>query len=131
MLELSDNSVNPEQAWTGEQVAFQRWLALPRRVREPRTQAALAEELGVSVRTMRKWKQLPGWDDTVLAIVKAEVFESLPVQQRILDALVRKAEQGSFNHQRLYLELAGIYNPKGAVAEASVKVVFGVEAEEI
>jgi hypothetical protein len=131
MLETSDNSLNPGQAWSAEQVAFQRWLALPRKVREPRLRSTLAEELGVSVRTLCRWERLPGWDEAVRALVKAEVFESVLVQKLILEALVRKAAQGSFTHQRLYLELAGIYNPKGVVAVAGVKVVFGVEAEEI
>jgi hypothetical protein len=131
MLESSEISANARQQWSDKQVAFQRWSALPSKLRRPKTQMKLAEELGVSPRTLRSWTHLPDWDDTMRALVKATVFESATVQQRILNALVRKAEEGSFYHQRLYLEIAGIYNPKGLVAAAGVKVVFGVEAEEI
>jgi hypothetical protein len=131
MLESSEISANHGHVWSAVQVAFQRWLALPRKEREPRTQAELGKELGVGVVTMWKWKHLPGWEDAVRALVEAALFDSPTVQQRVLNALVRKAEEGSFYHQRLYLELAGIYNPKGTVAQAGVKVVFGVGEEEI
>jgi len=131
--EPTDNLVVPTSSaptWTAEQVAFQRWLSLPRGMREPKTQVGLARELGVDPATLYRWKRMAGWEEAVGALVKASVFESKVVQQRVLGSLVKEAEKGSFYHQHLYLEIAGIYSPK-SVPPASVTVVFGVDPEDV
>ncbi len=130
MSETSENPVNPPREWTVEQLAYQRWLSLPGICREPRSRAKLAKALGVNRRTFCRWVKLPGWSEAVGALVKSTVFQSPAVQRRILGSLVQEAEEGSFHHQRLYLELAGIYSPKGAPA-ASVTILYGVDAEDV
>jgi hypothetical protein len=130
MSETSENAANLVREWTVEQLAFQRWLAMPRICREPKSAGKFAERLGLERHTLSKWKLLPGWSEAVGALVKSTVFQSPAVQQRVLGSLVAEAEQGSFPHQRLYLELAGIYNPKGAPA-ASVTILYSVDPEDV
>lgn len=51
------------------QMAFAEWLATPVTEREPKTQKALAEQLGVTPDTLVDWKKLPEvWDyrDSIL-----------------------------------------------------------------
>ncbi len=130
MSEISENTANAAREWTVEQLAFQRWLAMPRICREPKSAGKFAERLGLERHMLSKWKRLPGWSEAVAALVKSTVFQSSDVQQRILGSLVREAEQGSFPHQRLYLEAAGIYNPK-SVPAASVTILYSVDPEDV
>jgi hypothetical protein len=130
MSETSDKLENKAREWTVDQLAFQRWLSLPSICREPGSRVKLAKALGVDRRSLHRWTQLPGWGEAVGALVKSTVFQSPAVQRRVLGSLIQEAEQGSFNHQRLYLEVAGIYNPKAAPA-ASVTILYGVEPEDV
>lgn len=90
--------------WTPEQLQVQRWLAMPTKLRQPRTQKQLAAQLGISEEVICRWKHLPGWSDAVSEIIRVWLFDDLP---DVLKELVRQAKKGSVSHQRLFLEVLG------------------------
>ena len=53
IIEYKHNRLKPEQ------VLFAEWLALPIKMRNPLTQTALAEQLGVTTATLINWKKIP------------------------------------------------------------------------
>lgn len=90
--------------WTPEQLQVQRWLAMPTKMRHPKTQRELATKLNISAEVISRWKQLPGWSDAVSEIVRVWLFDDLP---DVLKSLVAQAKKGSVRHQRLFLDALG------------------------
>lgn len=83
---------------------FGMWLGLPLDARNPKKQIELANQLGVSLTTLTHWKK----DKEVLGAKESAVKmlggnEMYGVTQK----LVEKAKEGSFQHQRLFLEWQG------------------------
>lgn len=95
--------------WTIDQINFQRWLALPRRERKPKTMDALALQFSVGAVTLYRWKQLPGFVDEVRKLSREFLSDDLP---DIYAALRKEAKAGSFQHIKLALELADGYVEK-------------------
>ncbi len=79
------------------------WLTTPKAERTPKTLEELAEELGVNPSTVRRWRTKFDLDEIASEIAKGELVESLP---DVLRALTEKAEAGSYEHIRLFLEVA-------------------------
>jgi hypothetical protein len=94
--------------WTVDQLKYIEWLATPRMIRTPPTLDMLAEAVGVTTVTLWRWSKLPGFDDEVKALIRASIGKKLP---DLYGALIREAEQGSFPHLRMALEMAGEYTP--------------------
>lgn len=90
--------------WSPEQLQVQRWLAMPTKLRQPKTQKQLAAQIGVTEQTIVAWKRLPGWNDAVSEIIRMWLFDDLP---DVLKELVKQAKKGSVRHQRLFLESLG------------------------
>jgi hypothetical protein len=90
--------------WTPNQTKLIRWLARPESLREPRTHAELAKDLGVGERTLYRWKELPGLTSAVAELAREHLEDDLP---EVYHALTKKAKRGSFQHIKLVLELAG------------------------
>ena len=91
--------------WTAPQLRFQRWLALPKAARSPRTQKALAEKIGVCEDTLTDWKHLPGFRDAVGALAREYVKDDIP---DILYAIRRDAKKGSVAHINMALAMCGM-----------------------
>lgn len=89
----------------------QEWFALPKYERIPPTQEMLAEQVGINSKTITRWKELPGWTDTVTVLARARLGKHLP---EIYGALVREAEKGSIQHIRTALELTGELTQPGS-----------------
>lgn len=99
----------PAKTWSPDQLAFQAWLALPSAARSPKTQQALAKDLGHDPATLSDWKRLPGWHEAVYDMAHAAVTgELVPV----LHAQVREAKKGSLPHAQWLFEVAGKWSPK-------------------
>ncbi len=88
---------------TPEQNRALTWLSTLKSHREPSTLEELADELGVNVSTIRRWRTKFGLDQAASEIARTQLFESLPDVYRVL---AEKAETGSYLHVRLFLEIA-------------------------
>jgi hypothetical protein len=92
--------------WTPEQLRFIEWCAIPKYERMPPTQAMLAEQMHTHEENLSRWKRIDGFYEAVTAAYRANLVEYLP---SIYGALLRKAEEGHFEHIKLVLELTGEY----------------------
>lgn len=110
--------------WTPEQLQVQRWLAMPTKLRQPKTQKLLAAQLGIAEETIVRWKKLPGWADAVSAIIRVWLFDDLP---DVLKELVRQAKKGSVRHQRLFLDALGWLVQKHEVSGPEGTPLVGVD----
>lgn len=106
------------QGWDWRKAAFIAWLSLPSKRRKPKTQAQLADLLGLrSDRTLRYWMR----DDEKIREAAAGERVSLLFAHRrdVLDALVavaRKHDPSAHSDRKLYLELTGDYKRTGSLA---------------
>lgn len=99
-------SISEDLEWTPEQWALIAWDASPLMERDPITQQGLADQLGVTTRTLQNWRKLPYFRAQVRAIAKKYLEKHLP---NIYYALADQASRGSFPHIKLALELMGEY----------------------
>lgn len=90
--------------FTAKQLAAIEWFAASNSDRHPPTQLMLAKELGVTERTIIRWKELPGFRDAATARARELLGDSLP---QIYAALRREATKGSFQHIKLAMEMSG------------------------
>lgn len=91
------------------QLKYIDWLAASKYERKPATEQLLAKELGVNDRTLRRWKQDPGFRRQVTQRAREFLGEDLP---EIYGALRREAIKGSYNHIKLALEMTGEHTDK-------------------
>src|SRR5689334_19965797 len=91
--------------WSPEQQAYIAWLALPKRDRLPKSEIALASQLGVSRTTLRNWRNLPALRAEVNKLCRSLIGSRL---SEVLESLENSALSGSTPHQRLYFELLGM-----------------------
>ena len=73
-------------------------------MRIPESQTALAKELGLNRKTITRWKDLPGWWETVNELAR-ELFIRDTAQYYA--ALNREARKGHYQHLQLALEMSG------------------------
>jgi len=99
----------PRIRGTKEEIAdkkrqFGMWLGLPKEAREPSAQVDLAKKLGVSETTLAHWRN----DDEVKK-AKESAVKVLGGNDMydIVKSLTMRAKEGSFQHQRLYMEWQG------------------------
>ena len=85
---------------------MQRWLALPKQERKPKTIALFAQQVGVDEATIYRWKKASGFADAVRQIIKEQLKDDLA---DVYASLRREARAGSYQHIKLVLELAGDY----------------------
>lgn len=126
--------------WSEEQRLYMDWQGLPKDKRTPKTEEEFAQQIGVTDRTLRRWKQLPGFWDGVRNEARANLKAAIG---RIYGALIQEAESGNFQHIKLALEMLGEHTDKiqhvtwkdevvkliqsGMVDYASVEQEFGQE----
>lgn len=92
--------------FTEKQQQYIAWLAQTKYERKPVTEQLFAVEIGISDRTLRRWKNSPEFRQAVTTQARQFLSDNLP---EIYGALRREAEKGSFQHIKLSLELAGEY----------------------
>jgi hypothetical protein len=112
--------------WTSDQLNFQQWLALPAKLRKPKTQRQLADQFGVHEATLSDWKKMPGFRDAVNALALDLVRDDVA---NIVAALVREAKKGSAQHIKMALEMAGLYTEKLEI-DAKLKGYVGISPDE-
>lgn len=105
--------------WTTEQIKYQEWLALPKALRTPKTQALLAKELGYDPATLWRWSQQPGFTDAVKQFAKHHLQSEVPA---VLEALAKRAKGGDVPAMKLFLEMSGDYIQRTDMTSAGEKV---------
>ena len=85
------------------------WLATPSELRVPLTETALAEELKVNPATLWKWKQKPGFKEQVQRLITESLGDDY---HDVMHAFKAEAKKGSYQHQKMYMEMLGVYVPK-------------------
>lgn len=95
--------------WTSNQYKFLLWLSLPTWEREPISQQLLAEEMGIREETLSRWKQLPGFDEERLRLIRESIGKEA---HEIMGAFLSEAKKGQFQQQKTWLEMMGWYTPK-------------------
>lgn len=112
--------VRKVRKWTKKQRDYMAWLSVSKYDRIPSTNQEFGRMIGVTDRTLRRWKELPGFWDQVRNTAR-EAF-----RQHIADyysALAREAAKGSFQHLRLALEMTGEIQPE----DKGVNINIGVD----
>ena len=90
------------------------WLNLPKRYRQPRTQAELAGMLGyTNDRTLRVWRQNnPNFFDETRSAMHKMMAEFLPdVMWALTETASRIGKDGTAD-RKMFLEMVGMYKPK-------------------
>lgn len=108
--------------WTDKQRKFMAWLALPSYDRQPLAQYALAAELKVHETTLCAWRKLPGFMDEVKSLITASLGD---VYHDVMHSFKAEAKKGSYQHQKTYFEMLGVYTPKSEV-KGTLEVSGGV-----
>ena len=101
---------------------FAEWLAIPKEMREPRTQKEFAVQLNVQPETLSRWKKDPALQDQVYEVARAYLENRLP---EIMHGIGEKAAAGEYKFVILALELTGRYNQAITVRTDSIQV--GIE----
>ena len=79
------------------------WLSSPRGDRAPGTLEDLAKELGVKPKTLQRWRTKLDLDAVAAERTRRRLLENLTT---VYGVLAQKAEEGSHEHMKLYLEVA-------------------------
>jgi hypothetical protein len=98
-----------------EQIARDRLIRALANPLEVRLDVELIRDLGVSEEQARAWMEEPGFRASVEKELERRRGEARPAVWR---ALIREALRGSFQHIKLYLELAGDLQPPAHEAES-------------
>src|SRR5438270_12116622 len=94
--------------WSKEQRAYMEWLALPIQERVPKTELALAKELGVERTTLYNWRKMPELHEEVYRLCRSLMGRHFP---EVFACLEKEAKSGSLAHLRLYFEVMGLIGP--------------------
>ena len=101
--------------FSSNQIAAIEWLATDKNQRTPVTEALLAQSLGITDRTIRRWKEQPEFTDAITARARELLNSDLP---QIYAAMVREALKGNFQHIKLAFEMTGEYSPKQEIEDS-------------
>jgi len=104
-----------------KQEQYLNWLVVPAPYRQPKTEEAMAELLGVNDSTLRRWKKKPAfaaeWKKRV------EELQGSPERtQKLMDNLYDRALNGDNKAAQLYLQATGRMAPTQVNVEHSTKV---------
>lgn len=113
-----------ETRWTSNQRKYIEWVATPEELREQRRLADFAEHIGISRVTLWRWNKIPGFHEAVQEQTKQYLGDALP---EVLATLKEMARRGSFPHQKMYLEMLGMYQQRSVV---DVNIMAARIAEE-
>lgn len=101
---------------------FAEWLAVPKKLRQPRTQKELADLLDVCPDTLSRWKKDPRVRGRAYDLARTRIETELP---DIIQTIIDKAKDGSCQFVRLALELTDKYTSKVTVETRNTSV--GIE----
>ncbi len=82
------------------------WMSIPRKQREPATQAELAEKLGVNPDSITDWKKRDDFWEKVNGYRQSWVKEEI---SDVVAGLIKKAKHGAAPEVKLFLQFAGVY----------------------
>lgn len=111
------SAVENVETWTDAQLRFIQWLALPKAERKPKTQRLFATEVNVTETTLGRWKQLPGFRDTVARTAKEFMKDDT---SDVLGAIRKFAKQGSIPHINMFLSMTGLASDVEAAGKGPV-----------
>lgn len=100
-----------------KQRKFIEWVATPKSDRDPPTYEEFATQLGITSRTLRNWRNLPGFWEEVWHLAEMHLGDRLA---GIYKALADKAEAGNVSAIRLALEATGKINPQTNIQQVNV-----------
>ena len=101
---------------------FAAWLAVPKKLREPRTQKELAVVLNVQPETLSRWKKDPVLQERVFEMARSRLEVALP---DVLEVIADKAKKGNIHFVKLMLELTHKHSEKVTVRQEVPEV--GIE----
>jgi DNA-binding MurR/RpiR family transcriptional regulator len=85
-----------------DQLKVVSWLTTPEKERKPKTLEDLASEIGVRPATIQRWRTRK-LDALAAEEIRMRLLERLP---GVYETLANKAEDGSHEHIRLFLNIA-------------------------
>ncbi|MEK5431354.1 phBC6A51 family helix-turn-helix protein [Lysinibacillus sp. FSL R7-0073] len=77
-----------------------------------RSYVEIAKEIGVSDRTLRKWRQLPGMLEYKTAVTDMYLADN---RTRVMQALIQGCVDGNASHMKLYMQTMGMLVDKAEV----------------
>jgi hypothetical protein len=104
-----------------KQEQYLNWLLVPAPYRQPKTEEAMAELLGVNDSTLRRWKKKPAFATEWKKRVE-ELQGSPERTQKLLDTIYERALGGDNKAAQLYLQATGRMAPTQVNVEHSTKV---------
>lgn len=104
-----------------KQEQYLNWLLVPAPYRQPKTEEAMAELLGVNDSTLRRWKKKPAFASEWKKRVE-ELQGSPERTQKLLDTIYDRALGGDNKAAQLYLQATGRMAPTQVNVEHSTKV---------
>lgn len=84
-----------------------------------RSYVEIAEELGVTDRTLRNWRQLPAMLEYKAAVTSAYLSDN---RTRVMQALVRECEAGNASMMKLYMTEQGMLIDRAEIEVKSNEV---------
>ena len=116
--------------WDWRKQAYIAWACVPKLKRWPKTEQEFASLIGLSnTATIRKWKiNDPEIGERIAALPKALLANHVA---DVLEAMVQVASDPipqATAERKLFLEIAGVYNPKGSL---DIKGLVTVEMDEV
>lgn len=127
------NNVSDYVAFSANQLKFIDWLACGKYGRQPATQKAFADEIGINPRTLERWKKGQN------GFTKADFWDAVTARARelnrehlaiVYESVRIEASKGSFQHQKLMLEMAGEYTDRKEVSVTGGLLIDLNEPEE-
>ena len=105
------------------------WLVLPESMREPKTKTAMADQLGVNIKTLNTWEH----DDRVRWLIRdrADALNMSPERiQGVMNALYQRALSET-QAAKLYLDHVDKIMPREAQAEKGFEDMSDEELAEL
>lgn len=109
-------------ALSADQEMFAGWQAVPKGMRQPKTQKELAALLNVCPDTLSRWKKNPDFLARVYKLALSRLEAALP---DVLQVIIDNARAGKFQYVKLLLELTEKYSSVITVENEGPKV--GIE----
>ena len=109
-------------AMSKDKEVYAAWLAVPKRLREPRTQKELAVLLNVQPETLSRWKKDPVLQERVFEMARNRLEVQLP---DVLQVIAEQAKKGNIHFVKLMLELTHKHSEKVTVQQEVPEV--GIE----
>jgi hypothetical protein len=105
-----------EEGWYWRDAAYIAWKAIPKEIRQPKTEEDLGNILGISAAGMRRRRQKnPAIEVRAAKLVAGRIYDHIG---DVIQALIDSASDANYKahpDRKLYLEMAGVYTPRQAI----------------